>query len=789
MIERTQSGALARVLGALGRVTPSGDGYSAHCPAHDDRDPSLSITDGGDKVLVCCHAGCTQEAVLSALEARGIARRDLFEDEPKPKREIVVRYQYRDENCALLFEAVRYSPKGFSQRRPDGNGGWLYKLGDVRRVLYRLPELVAADASLVVYVTEGEKDADALAGLDLVATCNPMGAGKWRNEYSESLHGRTVAILPDRDKAGHEHALQVARSLHGIAAEVRIVPLPGPGKDASDWLADGGTVAQLAELFEDAAPFDPEDLEAIVQTLPLLPSEDAPKEHWIRPEIHIEGGELPAIVEAAESALLESPGDRVYQRGGLLVRVAPIESEQKGKTRRQSGALLVRSIEPDWLVYRLTRAADFRSWYERTKEWKPTDCPAKVAKTLLANSGAWRAPVLRGLVEAPTLRGDGSILAEPGYDEESGLLFDPGSETFAPIPETPSREEALAALLELRDLVHESPFVEEADESVALAAILTALVRRSLPSAPAFGFSAPKMRSGKTALAETVGLLATGRQCAVLSQADKAEEERKRLLAVLLEGDPVLLFDNLERPFGSDVIAQALTQPSIRDRLLGASKMATAPTCATILATGNNLVFAGDTSSRVLRCDLDPRMERPEERDFERDLFAYVRQNRGRLVASALTILRAYHVAGRPELGLSRWAGFAEWSGWVRSSLVWLGMADPCDTRRRIEAEDPVRRDLVGLLSAWHGVFGEERRTAADVRHRIEGDALSSEEMTLRDAAFAVAGDGRGLRLRAFGRYLSSHQNRIEGGYRIERAGDRQGSAVWRVVHVEEISF
>lgn len=175
------------------------------------------------------------------------------------RREIVAKYNYRDENGALLFQAVRYEPKNFGQRRPVGHHKWKWNLDGVRRVLYRLPELCDADTTELVFLPEGEKDVDGLLKLGLVATCNPMGAGKWQQDYNEALRGRRVAILPDNDDSGQRHAAQVARWLHGIAAEVRIIELPDlPHKgDVSDWLARGGTKEQLLVLTEAAPLFIP----------------------------------------------------------------------------------------------------------------------------------------------------------------------------------------------------------------------------------------------------------------------------------------------------------------------------------------------------------------------------------------------------------------------------------------------------------------------------------------------------------------------------------------------------
>jgi hypothetical protein len=150
------------------------------------------------------------------------------------KRTMVATYSYLNESSHLAYQTVRWDPKGFSQRRPkvanpnprDGND-WEWSLNGCQRYLYRLPELLAADPAELVFIFEGEKDVDrAIDQLGVVATTNPMGAGKWREEYNEYLRGRHVVIVPDNDDDGRKHAQQVARSLHGIAGSVRVLELP-----------------------------------------------------------------------------------------------------------------------------------------------------------------------------------------------------------------------------------------------------------------------------------------------------------------------------------------------------------------------------------------------------------------------------------------------------------------------------------------------------------------------------------------------------------------------------------
>jgi RecA-family ATPase len=172
------------------------------------------------------------------------------------QHKIVASYDYTDEFGTLLFQVVRLAPKTFRQRRPDGKGGWIWNLEGVTRVLYRLPELLEAIAlERRVFVAEGEKDVETLARLGIVATCNPGGAGKWRDAYADQLAGADVVVLPDHDKAGRNHAEAIARSLVDKAARVRLLELPGlPDKgDASDWFAAGGTVEAFNDLVEAAS--------------------------------------------------------------------------------------------------------------------------------------------------------------------------------------------------------------------------------------------------------------------------------------------------------------------------------------------------------------------------------------------------------------------------------------------------------------------------------------------------------------------------------------------------------
>lgn len=254
-------GPLGELLNRLKGVRRSNGQYVACCPAHGDRTPSLSVTTGNDgRVLLRCHAGCTLEAICGAI---GIKSQELFprqlREPPQPgdaeRSRVIAEHDYTDENGALLSQVVRSEPKAFRQRRPDGRGGWTYSLHGVRRVLYKLPELIEAVAlGRQIVIVEGEKSVDRLASLGITATCSSGGARKWRDDYAEPLRGADVVILPDNDAPSRTHAAKVARSLKEVAGRVRIIDLPElPEKgDVYDWLDAGHIIDELHELAESA---------------------------------------------------------------------------------------------------------------------------------------------------------------------------------------------------------------------------------------------------------------------------------------------------------------------------------------------------------------------------------------------------------------------------------------------------------------------------------------------------------------------------------------------------------
>lgn len=248
-----------------------GQEYEALCPFHEDTKPSFNFNN--ERGTYFCH-GCNKKgnalhfyAKIHSLDDRrefpkilkGIAA-DFGIPWEETKRRLVKAYDYIDAEGNLLFQVCRFEPRGFSQRRPDGKGGWIWDLKGIETVLYNLPALRNAGEVLIV---EGEKDVESVKALGFTATTSPMGARKWREKYNESLKGKDLILCPDNDQEGREHMTQVAQSLNGTSKSLKWLDLPGlPSKgDISDWIASfqdpQAAAERLAVMIENADPYTP----------------------------------------------------------------------------------------------------------------------------------------------------------------------------------------------------------------------------------------------------------------------------------------------------------------------------------------------------------------------------------------------------------------------------------------------------------------------------------------------------------------------------------------------------
>jgi hypothetical protein len=458
-----------------------------------------------------------------------------------------------------------------------------------------------------------------------------------------------------------------------------------------------------------------------------------------------------------------------------------------------------RPVTPDWLTDHMGRVCEFYSMRHRRKadgeeapEEGPEDAPLSVARAILAKHGERGFKKLVAVVTAPTLRIDGSILDRPGHDEASGLLFYCEHPNPPRVPVKPSVQDALAALKFLWAPLALFPLVDAVANGVALHGLLSAALRASLPTAPGVGFDAPAAGSGKTLLARCIGILAMGSEPSILPPADTDEETRKRLFAVLREGQRVVLWDNVREPLGSASLDAFLTAPTFADRVLGSSETITLPNRALFIATGNNLRMTSDTCRRVLTARIDAQSETPYTRDFSFDPAQMVQTDRLAYVVAALTIVRAYITAGRPKMAKGRTASFEHWDDLVRQPICWLAqqvaaiagtpegaglptLSDPMEAAARAFEQDPETTKLRALVEAWFAAFGPDQTTVGGAIRRSDTDALLA--MAMDD----IAGQAGKINSRMLGRWIERMQGRIVDGKRFVRIGHRAGLLHWAV--------
>ena len=509
--------------------------------------------------------------------------------------------------------------------------------------------------------------------------------------------------------------------------------------------------------------------------------------HDDKPIIYIHPGKLPEIVDAAEVALI-SLDDGLYRQGARVVRVIKDAVITAGGDA--GAALRLSQVTAPHMVERFTAAARWLRWNARSEDWGPCNCPPAIADVYLARDGAWGLPFILGVVSTPTLRQDGSLIDRPGYDERTGILYDPMDAVFPDIPANPTKEEAEEALVLLKKPLAFFPFASDAARSVALSGILTTLVRRTLPTAPMHAFSAPTAGSGKSLLVDVASVIATGERASVTSTgrdgASGEAELEKRLVASMLSGDAVLSIDNLETPLGGELLCQLLTQTSVKLRVLGKSTNIETPVATSFFATGNNMSVIGDLTRRVLIANLDVQDERPEMRLFDFNPVSMVREFRGDFVRAGLIIMRAY-ILSKDRVKLTPLGSFEEWSRMVREPLVWLGEADPVAVLEDVRRSDPRLGRLKQMMSAWETVFGGSPQKVRDVvRTGLDSDMQGPMNPDLRDALVAIAGGDKFVNAEKVAWWLRKNAGRVVGRLKFERVDVDAPSPLWQLVGASE---
>lgn len=493
----------------------------------------------------------------------------------------------------------------------------------------------------------------------------------------------------------------------------------------------------------------------------------------MKPTVRIMAGALHRIVDRAEQLLSDS--GRYYQAGGLIATV---------QTDPASNETAITPTTQPALVRALARVADWERYDARSEAWVVADPPARHAGVLFDSAEYPHLPVLRGIARQPHLRDDGSIVKEAGYDFKTGR-FGVFREAHYEIPYRPTREEALAALALLEGLLEEVAFDTDADKAAAVAAMLTAACRPSLPTAPGFHVAAHTIGSGKSFLSRLISSLATPQNVPGVAFPGDGDEMRKTLIALLIKSPAVINFDDMNGDIvPSEALKTAMTEEYIGGRILGVSKDVSCSTRTLFLFSGNNVGPVRDMARRVVTIHLDPRCENPVTREFKRPhLEAEVRRDRARYVSAALTIIRAWIVAGSPHTPAKPVASYGKWADWCRQPLLWLGRPDPVARLFEQLAHDPDAELLHRMLTGWHTAHGNTPMLIRDVVRIVEGTDSDFAE-ALRDVA-----DERGqINRRRLGWWLKRHLGRIVGGLKFERGNVARNAETWRVVSVSSVS-
>ncbi|TWT70012.1 primase-helicase zinc-binding domain-containing protein [Crateriforma conspicua] len=667
-----------------------------------------------------------------------------------------------------------------------GHKGW-FDRGEGKSGMFfpgRLPE--AGETWLLV---EGCKDAAALVGMGYNAAGLP--SSKMPPKFGRLFRGCHIVLVPDLDEVGQGGAVSSGGCLRSIAASVRIARLPGEavetgGDDVRDVLRTPGGASKVREAIDDAEPWQPREGE---------PDKDG------RPEVLLTlnyGWHVDQVTQHVGRLGWKSPWVpykkrerlKVYQRGGQLVHVItePNEKVLSGKVTMPAGSLRIRPLPTGQIPLRISDACQLVKEVEHDGDVERKAVPPpKWLIDGIASRGEYGDDVkaLRGIISAPTIRPDGSILQRAGYDERTGLLYKPCGK-FPRIPEKPSREDAMKAAGELLDVVKDFPFQEDADRSAWLAMVLSMIGRSAVDGCvPMFAITANVRGAGKSLLADAASIISLGRPAARKTYSTDDNETRKAITATAIEGLPAVLLDNIDRTIGGASLDAALTATTWSDRILGSSATTGELPLTTVwAATGNNLRFGSDIARRVLPIRLASPLESPEERtDVEHpDLLGFIAENRPRLAAAALTILRAYFVGGCPKQAGGTWGSFEPWSDLIRGAIVWTGMVDLLSTRTTAKADDASKNRVLGLIGGLLEVDSDG--SGMTVRQIV--DALNAEHdpnryPVLREIVAELATNGGKIDGRKLGNHLRINRGRIANGWILDAKTVRGGVSAWFV--------
>lgn len=485
----------------------------------------------------------------------------------------------------------------------------------------------------------------------------------------------------------------------------------------------------------------------------------------------------------------------VYQRSGQIVEPIAEWIATQGTQKRRATAQ-IRSLHQDRLEELLSRAILFHSWDAKLEDYKPTP-PPKWLVNQVYHRGTWETILpLRGVVESPVLRPDGTLLASPGYDDATGLIYLP-STTYPAVDPYPTEEAVKEALGLLCGLVKDFPFETRAHRSAWIAALLTPLCRPAFEGpAPLFLVDANVRSAGKTRLVHLIGLIVQGAEIASMANVNDDVEMEKRILGVAKAGDLLTLIDDIgTSTFGTPSLNNALTSTRFRGRTLGVTDLAAYDLLTTWFATGNNVQLYRDLTRRICHIRLQSAEQHPEYRELP-DIMAEVKANRARYLNAALTLILGWFAAGKPHQALKSWGSFEGWSSLIRQIVVWLGEPDPGEVREWLtENADTEALALGALIEGWATLqdrMGKpEGLTVQEALKETESCKETVQELQeLYEAILALCPGPSKELPKQLGRRLTHLRDRVVDGRCLSRSERRnKAGMVWTVIQARRHSW
>lgn len=807
---------LRNILSVLGpQCKPSGERPYQHmglCPIHSDGKHSLSVGvgDNGKVILECLTGGChwldilkhiglkpadcwpddepVEQVAVSSVSheqwaAWSAAYCEFLASKPHTRTELLAHLSL-PESIFTLFPEIgsrNDHPSGecwtFPERDAAGRitglglrfrDGTKSCVSQSRRGLIVPPGWQTRPGPL--YMPEGASDTLALSAAGFAAVGRPGNCQKLKliAEFitANVIPDRVIVWLGENDKKtdgkwpGRDGSMKAAKKVADMTGrEIQFQLPPDDAKDVRAWLVKA---TQAGASWADAGPMLVTAMTCRGRTKISLSNED----------------EL-TTNSAVVVALATDPD--LFTRINSIVRVIQRPAHETQNCQFPPGPQIA-PVSAATLREHISSRVNFVV-VKKTEETpvRPPDWCVKAVHDRQVWPGI---RYLETVVDYPVLRPDGTLLIEPGYDAKTGIYYAPMGEP-PQIPDVIDADAAQRACQELQEVVTDFPFHKPVHIACWLAGLLTPLARFAFRGpVPLFLIDGNAPGAGKGLIADTVAIILTGREFAVTTLSAEDEEMRKRITAIALNGDRLVLLDNVAGSLGGAVLDAMLTCVEWEDRILMTNTTVKMPLWATWFATGNNIELVGDIPRRIMPIRLETPEQNPEERtNFKHPkLREWVRTHRQRLLSSALTILLAYQKAGRPTVPMKEMGGYEAWSAFVRSALIWVGQIDPAVAKEEIRGGGHVVVNAMDtILQSWEALSPEGKGMTCNQIINTVFPKHSDTPLHLVDLAEAITSVLTRLNGSSLGYKFRQFRGRVRNGRYLDTDGSHAGTLRWAV--------